>query len=146
MIVSIISSTVCYFGTIAAILQSNFILMVVLLVLAGSANSVFNVILISTVQSSTPQSVRGKVMSFLNMITQGLTPFAMALGGMLGGIFPIRYVIAAAFLAAFFTGLPAFVSKSFRDYISADYSKEESAMERLTTEKSELAAESAAQG
>lgn len=108
---------------IIAVNMRIIVVMVPLLVLAGFLNSLVNVLLISTVQASTPQDVRGKVMSFISMTTSGLTPFAMALGGVLGGIFPIRYVISAAFFAGLFVALPSCFSKSFREYISADFSQ-----------------------
>ena len=106
---------------VAAVNMHNFIIMVPLLAIAGFFNSLVNVLLISTVQASTPQEVRGKVMSFISMTTSGLTPFAMALGGVLGGIFPIKLVISAAFIAGLFVAIPSCFSVSFRKYISADY-------------------------
>ena len=60
-------------------------------------------------------------MSFISMTTSGLTPFAMALGGVLGGIFPIKYVISAAFMAGLLVAIPSCISKSFREYITTDY-------------------------
>ena len=106
---------------VIAVNQPLFIVMAVLLAFAGFFNAVVNVILISTVQASTPQDLRGKVMSFISMITSGLTPFAMALGGVLGEIFPIRLVISAAFIAGILVGIPSCFSKPFREYITTDY-------------------------
>lgn len=106
---------------VAAVNLHVFIIIVPLLALAGFFNSLVNVLLISTVQASTPQEVRGKVMSFISMTTSGLTPFAMALGGVLGGIFPIKFVISVAFIAGLLVTIPACISRSFREYITADY-------------------------
>jgi len=106
---------------IVVVNQPLFIVAAILLSVAGFLNSIVNVLLISTVQASTPQEVRGKVMSFISMTTSGLTPFAMALGGVLGGIFPIKYVISAAFMAGLLVAIPSCISKSFREYITADY-------------------------
>ena len=114
----IISNIIFDITMVIAINQPSFIVMLLFLVLTGFFNSIVNVILMSTVQASTPQEVRGKVMSFMNMLTQGLTPFAMALGGVLGGVFPIRIVISAAFAAVFFTTMPSYFSKPFRKYIT----------------------------
>lgn len=113
---------------IIAVNQPSFILMVLFLALTGFFNSIVNVLLISTVQASTPRDVRGKVMSLVNMLTQGLTPFAMALGGVLGSVFPIRAVISVAFLAVFFTTLPSFFSSPFKQYLTADGEKVEDAV------------------
>jgi len=106
---------------IVVVNQPLFIVAAILLSVAGFLNSIVNVLLISTVQASTPQEVRGKVMSFISMTTSGLTPFAMALGGVLGGIFPIKYVISAAFMAGLLVAIPSCISKSFREYITTDY-------------------------
>lgn len=121
----IVSSIIFDLCMILAFNQPYFIVMAALIVLAGFFNSIFNVLLISTIQASTPQAIRGKVMSFLNMITQGLTPFAMALGGVLGSIFPIRMVITAAFFAVFLISIPSYFNKSFKEYIKTDYSVQE---------------------
>lgn len=104
--------------------QASFILMVVMFVITGFFNSIINVLLMSTVQASTPQNVRGKVMSFMNMLTQGLAPFAMALGGALGGLFPIRLVISAAIIVILLITIPACCLKSFQQYITADVESE----------------------
>lgn len=106
-------------GMLIAVNQASFILMIIMLVITGFFNSIINVLLVSTVQASTPQNVRGKVMSFMNMLTQGLAPFAMALGGVLGGLFPIRLVISAACVAILLITLPACCFKSFQQYITA---------------------------
>ncbi|MDR3645211.1 MAG: MFS transporter [Clostridia bacterium] len=117
----ILSNVIFDISIVIAVNQPIFILMVGFLVITGFFNSVVNVILISTVQASTPQEVRGKVMAFISMTTAGLTPFAMAIGGVLGGFFPIRFVVSGAFLAVFFTTMPSYFSKPFKDYITCDY-------------------------
>jgi len=121
LILFIASNIIFNITMIVGINQSSFIVMLVFIALTGFFNSIVNVILMSTVQASTPQNVRGKVMSFMSMITQGLTPFAMALGGVLGGVLPIRFVISAAFAAVFLVTIPSFFSKSFKKYITTDY-------------------------
>jgi MFS transporter, DHA3 family, macrolide efflux protein len=105
---------------ITVVNQPYFSLMVIMLALAGMTNAAVNVLLVSTVQSTTPQEMRGKVMSFMNATTSGLTPFAMALGGVLGGILPIPFVITAAFFVSFLVTIPAYLSKSFKVFITAD--------------------------
>jgi MFS family permease len=98
-----------YFGVMAG-----------MLIAAGVFNAVVNVILVSTVQVSTPHEFRGKVMSFINMTAGGLTPVAMALGGLLGENLPITLVMTASYAAALLVSVPAFFSKSFRAYITAE--------------------------
>ncbi len=105
---------------ITALNQPYFLLMVVLVVLSGMTNAVVNVLLISTVQTRTPQAMRGKVMSFMHMTTSGLMPFAAALGGVLGGILPIRLVMTVSFGIGFIITVPAYFSRAFKDYLTAD--------------------------
>ena len=112
---------------ITALNQPYFLLMAVLVVLAGITNSVVNVLLISTVQARTPQAMRGKVMSFMHMTTSGLMPFAAALGGVLGGILPIRLVMTVSFGMGFLITVPAYFSHAFKDYLTADNPAEASA-------------------
>ncbi|SHH61395.1 Predicted arabinose efflux permease, MFS family [Sporobacter termitidis DSM 10068] len=120
MRVFITASVVGNILLIAALNQPFFVLMAVLLVFAGVGNAVVNVLLVSTVQMSTPQEMRGKVMSFMSTTTGGLTPFAMALGGVLGGVLPILTVITAALAVAFAATVPAYFSKSFKAYLTED--------------------------
>lgn len=111
------SSLVCYVLFIVGINQRVFPLMVVLILVSGLANALLNTILISAIQVSAPQEVRGKVMAFLHMVTSGLTPFAMALGGVLGEIFPIRLVISMAFFAGLCVIVPSFFIKPAREFV-----------------------------
>ena len=107
-------------GFIAGINQNSLFPMVVLVALGGFANSLINVLFMTAVQSSTAQEVRGKVMSFMAMMTQGLTPFAMALGGMLGEAFPLRAVISAAFAGSLIFLLFTAFSRNCREYMAGD--------------------------
>lgn len=118
--VFVIASILSNVLTLIAVNQPVFFAMSILLVFAGMLNAVVNVQLISTVQTSVPAEMRGKVMSFMMTATQGLTPFAMALGGVLGGLFPIRIVITAAFAIGFLIMVPAYFSKSFKEYLTQD--------------------------
>lgn len=115
--VFVVSSMICTLSMIAGASQSLLPVMTALFALSGAMNSIFNTQIIAAIQSSTPQEVRGKVMSFLLMVTQGLTPFAMALGGVLGGIFPIRAVIVTAFTVEFFVFLPSYFFPEARAFI-----------------------------
>lgn len=121
----ILSNIISDLSIIVAINQPSFIAMALLLVLSGFFNSVVNVLLIATVQASTPPEVRGKVMAFMSMTTQGLTPFAMALGGVLGEILPIRLVISLAFTAVLLSTALSFFAKPFIRYLTTDYSRQD---------------------
>ena len=125
--VFIVTSMVCPITMVSGAVQSALPLMTALFALSGMTNSIFNTLLIAAIQTSTPQEVRGKVMSFLLMVTQGLTPFAMALGGVLGGIFPVRTVIAVAFGAEFFVILPSYFIPEARVFVAAKAEQEPAA-------------------
>ncbi|UOO37051.1 MFS transporter [Oscillospiraceae bacterium CM] len=120
MAVFIVSNFCCYVFLIIAVNQPNLVVMAVLLVVAGAANAAMNVLMVSTVQASTPAALRGKVMSFMRMTTTGLTPFAMALAGVLGGFLPLRLIITGAFACGLLVSLPAYFSKPFRAFLSAE--------------------------
>ena len=107
--------------------QPSLVLMAIMLILAGFSNAVVNVILISTVQISTPQEMRGKVVSFMNATCSGLTPVAMALGGVLGAVLPLRLVITVSFILGMLSMFPAYFSKSFKSFIVKDYAAEAAA-------------------
>jgi MFS family permease len=124
MRVFILASLFSNIFTLTAVNQPSFAVMIILLVFAGLLNSVVNVQLLATVQTSVPQELRGKVMSFMTAVTQGLTPFAMALGGILGGLFPIRFVITASFAVGFLIMMTSYFSKSFKAYLTHDASSE----------------------
>jgi DHA3 family macrolide efflux protein-like MFS transporter len=116
-----LSSLLSNICLIIAVNQSFFLLMAILIFVGGFFNSVLNVILISTVQAAAPREMRGKVMAFMSMICQGLTPFAMALGGVLAGFIPIRIIISVSFLMVIIIFVPFYFVKSFKDFINHDY-------------------------
>jgi MFS family permease len=121
--VFIISAVVYNASLIIAVNQSVFMIMTLFLIIGGFFNSVVNVILLSTAQAATPQEMRGKVMAFMSMTTQGLTPFAMALGGILGGFISIRIVISISFLTVIILVIPFYFVESFKKFITHDYEK-----------------------
>ena len=92
-----LANIISNFSLVIAIFQPSFVVMVPFIFLGGFFNAVINVILLSTIQSNAPVEVRGKVMAFTSMSTQCLTPFAMALGGLLAEFIPVRIVIAISF-------------------------------------------------
>ena len=120
-----ILSTIIYnISLTIAVNQFFFVIMVIFLLIGGFFNSIVNVILLSTAQSATPQEMRGKVMAFMSMTTQGLTPFAMALGGILAGFISIRILISASFFLVVIIVIPFYFIKPFKKFISYDYEKD----------------------
>jgi MFS transporter, DHA3 family, macrolide efflux protein len=102
-------------------------LMLILLAVGGAANAVVNVMIGAVLQLTVPQHMRGKVMGFLNTISQGLTPIAMALGGVLGEFLPLKWVIFTCFAAMLVVSLPLLGSADFRRFITYDPEREAAA-------------------
>ncbi len=123
----IISNIISNISLSIAVIQHNFGIMIAFLLLGGIFNSIINVLLLSTVQATTPADMRGKVMAFLSMSTQSLTPFAMAFGGVLAAFFPIKSIISISFLLIVIIVTPFAFVKSFVQYIS--YTEKEAASE-----------------
>jgi MFS transporter, DHA3 family, macrolide efflux protein len=98
----------------------SFLAGVVLLGLAGLANAVINVFIMSVMQIAVPQDMRGKVFALMNMLTQGLTPIAFALAGGLAEFIPLPLLISGSFLLAVVVGIPVFLMRSFRRFINFD--------------------------
>jgi len=119
----IISIAIFNISLIIAVNQS-FLTMAIFLLIGGLFNSIVNVILLTTVQAATPRDMRGKVMAFMSMITQGLTPFAMALGGVLASFISIRIIISVSLFLVFIIVIPFYFVKPFRKFINYDYEKD----------------------
>jgi MFS family permease len=92
--------------------------MLVCIAIGGYTNAILNVLIQSVLQLGVPSAMRGKVFGLLDTMTQGLTPIGLALGGVLGELLPIRFVIGGAFLliAAFI--FPQLGSRSLRDFFA----------------------------
>ncbi len=90
--------------------------------IAGFTNAILNAFIGAIVQLTTPQDMRGKVFSFISTLAGGLTPFAIALAGVLAEYFPIRGLISVSFLISLglILTIPLFFSSSFRQFINFD--------------------------
>jgi MFS family permease len=114
----ILSTIISNISLVIALNQHIFWTMLLFILLGGFFNSIVNVILLSAIQVSASNEMRGKVMAFTSMTTQCLTPFAMFFGGFLSLYIPIRSVITMSFMIIiFFITLFAFV-KPFADFLS----------------------------
>ena len=88
--------------------------------IGGVVNAILNSFISATVQMVVPQDMRGKVFAFLGAISLGLTPIAMALGGLLAGLFPLRPLMAVCFLIVLTFSVPLFFNIPFRRFINFD--------------------------
>lgn len=105
---------------ILAVNMHLFFLLAIFIFAGGLFNSFINVLLLSVIQIASPQEMRGKVQSLVSLSSQGLTPFAMAIGGILGSFFSIKLVISAAFLMIMILTIPFSLNQEFRTFMSLD--------------------------
>lgn len=120
MLASLTISNLCL---IIFALTSDFYLMVVLLLIAGIAESVTNVFILSSIQSVVPDDMMGKVMGLVSTVTMALIPVAMITGGILAEIFPIRMIFLVCFLFSFLVFVNLFLIPSVRKFINFDPEK-----------------------
>ena len=116
-ILSNIISNVCF---VIGVNQHIFNIMIPFILIGGFFNSAVNVILLSTVQATTPADMRGKVLAFMSMTTQSMTPLAMAISGIIASFVPIRVIISVSFTIVIFIVSPFIFEKSFKQFISYD--------------------------
>jgi DHA3 family macrolide efflux protein-like MFS transporter len=93
---------------------------IVMLVIAGFCLAILNVFVTSTMQIIVPQDKRGKVFALFHMVTQGLTPFAQGIGGVLAEFVPLHALISFSLAAALVGSLPLAFMPSFRRFICFD--------------------------
>lgn len=114
---SLISFTFLY--ALIPLLQ-NFPAMLGLTLVAHVLNAIVNILLQTVIQSTTARNMRGKVFSLLSMLLTGLMPVAMAVGGWLGEVFPIPYVIFTCMLCCGIPGLFLIPNREFAEFITSD--------------------------
>lgn len=117
MMASLTVSNVCL---IIFALTTQFYLMAFLLFIAGLAESVVAVFILSSIQTVVPDDMMGKVMGLVGMVTMALTPLAMVIGGLMAEIFPIRTIFLVCFVASFLVFLPTFFIPSVRKFVNFD--------------------------
>jgi DHA3 family macrolide efflux protein-like MFS transporter len=115
------ASAVVGMGALAAFpLYLNFPLMFALAAVFGLFNAVLNALIMAVLQMTTPQDMRGKVFGLLGTLAGGLTPLAMALGGVLAEFISIRLLISASFILTFLSFIPLAFSPAIRRYVNYD--------------------------
>jgi MFS transporter, DHA3 family, macrolide efflux protein len=115
---------------IAAVpLVGSFSAMLALLAVAGVLNAVLNNMIGTTAQLTVPQDMRGKAFSLMGAVSQGLTPIAMALAGILAEFLPLPLLISGSFFATFLFFVPMLFNGDFKRFVSFD--PERAALESL---------------
>jgi MFS transporter, DHA3 family, macrolide efflux protein len=105
-------------------ISKAFFLMAALIFGGGFCIAIVNVFVNSTIQLTVPQEIRGKVFSLITMVCMSLTPFAMAIGGVLGEIFPLRHIIFTCFVILFLSFIPCIFIKPLKRFVNFDPEKE----------------------
>lgn len=95
-----------------------YIFMLCLLFVGGFCIAIINVYIGATTQLVVPQNMRGKVSALQATLVMGLSPFSMALGGVLAEFIPIKYVISTSFLLTLFGMISLLISKDFKKLIN----------------------------
>jgi len=94
--------------------------MLVSIAVAGYFNAIVNVLIQSVIQLGVPQQLRGKVNGLLETLTQGLTPIGMALGGLLGELLPLPWVIGGAMALIGLYIFPQLGTKGVREFFAIE--------------------------
>lgn len=92
--------------------------MLVCVAIGGYFNAIVNVLIQSVLQLAVPEQHRGKVFGLLETLTAGLTPVGMAIGGVLGEVLPIKWVIGMGFALIGVYIFPQLGSKGIREFFS----------------------------
>jgi MFS family permease len=93
----------------------------VAVVLGGLTVGFINIYLITLVQASTPADLRGRVLAFLGLLSGGLMPIGMALGGVIGDLTDknVPLVIAATAVLAMLTVTLLGFRRQCREYLAS---------------------------
>ena len=79
--------------------------------ISGFAVAIINAFIISLIQEIAPSELRGNVMGLIGTFTSGLTPVGLAVGGLLGDLFPITTIVPVTGLLATVGFVPLIASR-----------------------------------
>jgi MFS transporter, DHA3 family, macrolide efflux protein len=92
--------------------------MLVAIAVGGFFNAIINVLIQSVLQLGIPAEHRGKVFGLLDTLTQGLTPVGMAMGGILGEFFPLKWIVGGSIVLVALYIFPQLGSKGVREFFA----------------------------
>ena len=98
----------------------NFYLMLIFIFLSLFVNAMVNIMFRSYLQRAIPSQMRGKVLGFVGVLLNSLIPLGLSLGGFLGDILPINYVITASLLLGSILGSAFIPSQEIRDFLNSN--------------------------
>lgn len=89
----------------------------VMLCSAGFANSIINMLILSSVQQCVPGNMRGKVFSLISMVSHGISPIAIASAGIVAQLLNIKFLIFTCYLINILVFVFFAFRKPFRSFI-----------------------------
>jgi MFS transporter, DHA3 family, macrolide efflux protein len=101
-------------------LFSSFYLMLIFIFLSLFVNAVVNVMFRSFLQRAIPSEMRGKVLGFVGVLLTSFIPLGLSLGGFLGGIFPIKFVITGSLFLGSILGILLIFSREMNDFFKSN--------------------------
>lgn len=101
-------------------LFSSFYLMLIFIFLTLFLNAIVNVMFKTFLQRAIPQKMRGKVFGFVNVLLTLFIPIGLTLGGFLGEVFPIKYVIAISLFIGSVLGATLIPNREMKEFLKSN--------------------------
>lgn len=96
----------------------NYYVILIVATISFALNIMGNTIFDSVLMTIIPEDKRGKVFALINTFSMGLTPFGLAIGGILGEIFSIRVAMLSLLLCTFLLTLSVAFIKGLKPMIN----------------------------
>ncbi len=71
-------------------------------------------------QKAIPSEMRGKVLGFVGVLLTSFIPIGLSLGGFLGGIFPIKYVITCSLVLGSILAATLIPSREMKEFLKSN--------------------------
>ena len=104
---------------ICAGLTRSFAVIMVLAFVTGILNAVISIITQTVLMITVPEINRGKVFGIMGTVSEGLTPIAMAISGVVAEFLGVRATIVGAFAMAAVAVMPSLFNKVFKAYMNS---------------------------
>jgi MFS family permease len=98
----------------------GFYLMLIFIFLSLFVNAIVNVMFKTFLQRAIPHEMRGKVFGFVDVLLTIFIPIGLIIGGFLGEIFPIKYVIAISLFIGSILGATLIPSREMKEFLNSN--------------------------
>lgn len=119
----IIGSLLLCVSPILFLFVNNFYIITSLFFLQGLGNAIINTLLSATMQLIVPREMRGKVFALFQSLVMGLSPLGTIIGGLLGEMFPLKFVMGSGFIILLIEMLGFCSLKGCKEIINYDSEK-----------------------